>query len=52
VTTGGLVDIYNLTPEQFASMTPAQMREHHERNVAAGNARTGAPRLPMAVQKR
>ena len=52
VTTGGLVDIYNLTPEQFASMSPAQLREHHERNVAAGNAKSGAPRLPMAVQKR
>lgn len=52
VTTGGLVDIYNLTPEQFASMTPAQMREHHERIIASAQSRSGAPRLPTAVQKR
>ena len=52
VTTGGLVDIYNLTPEQFASMSPAQLREHHERALASANAKSGAPRLPMAVQKR
>jgi hypothetical protein len=52
ITTGGLVDIYNLTPEQFASMTPAEMRAHHEKNISAAGARSGAPRLPATAQKR
>jgi hypothetical protein len=52
VTTGGLVDIYNLTPEQFASFSPAQLREHHERIVSSAQSKSGAPRLPAAVQKR
>jgi hypothetical protein len=52
VTTGGLVDIYNLTPEQFATYTPQQLREHHETNVAAAQSRAGAPPVPKAGGKR
>ena len=51
VTTGGLVDIYTMTPEQFASMSPQQMREHHEKNLAAAQSRAGGPRLPRMLQK-
>lgn len=52
ITTGGLVDIYTLTPEQFAAYTPQQLREHHERNVSAANSRHGAPPIPKQMQKR
>jgi len=52
VTTGGHVDIYTLTPEQFNALSPQQIREHHERNVAAAHARTMAPPLPKVMQKR
>lgn len=52
ITTGGLVDVYTLTPEQFAAMTPQQIREHHEKAVTAAQTRIGAPPIPKAAQRR
>ena len=52
ITTGGLVDIFNLTPEQFATFTPLQLREQHEKNVASARSRAGAPPPPRMGPKR
>jgi hypothetical protein len=52
LTQNGLVDIYRVTPEQFTQLTPQQIKEHHERAVAAGNAQAGAPPLPKVLQRK
>jgi hypothetical protein len=43
---GGLVNIYELTPEQFATLSPQDLRTHHERILSAANSRKGAPPVP------
>lgn len=44
---GGLTNIYELTPEQFAQLSPQDLRTHHERILAAANSRKGAPPVPQ-----
>jgi hypothetical protein len=51
ITTNGLTNIYELTPEQFARYTPAQLRAHHESNVAAAVTSTGAPPIRRPPRK-
>jgi hypothetical protein len=51
ISTGGLVDIYRVTPELFATFTPAQIREHHEKAVQAAQAGAGAPPLPRVLKR-
>ena len=48
----GLVDIYRLTPEQFAQLTPQQIVEHHKRAVEVARKQSGAVPLPAALRDR
>jgi hypothetical protein len=53
IVNGGMIDLYGgITPEQFAAYTPQQIREIHEKNVAAANSRVGAPPVPQPRAKR
>lgn len=47
LTSGGLVDIYSMSDEQFRAMTPAAIRQAHESNIAAATHRSGAPPVPQ-----
>jgi hypothetical protein len=49
---GGMVDIFNLSAEQIDQLGPAGLREHHEKNLAVGSQRAGAPPRPRVLQKR
>ena len=52
ITSDGLTNIYAMTPEQFAATPATKLRELHEQNVAAANARNGAPPVPRPSAKR
>jgi hypothetical protein len=52
MTSGGMVDIFNLSAEQIDQLGPAGLREHHEKNLAVGSQRAGAPPRPRVLQKR
>lgn len=46
ITSDGLTNIYSMTPEQFAATPATRLKELHEQNVAAAQARSGAPPIP------
>ena len=43
---GGLVDIWNLTPEQVSTMPREELRGHFEKILSSNNARIGTPPRP------
>lgn len=52
VTSGGVVDLYRMTADQYAQLAPGQARQIHEQLVAQANAQRGAPPLPRSIQTR
>jgi hypothetical protein len=44
--TGGLMDIYQMSPDKLAQLPPGKMREIHERNLRIVNQGIGAPPPP------
>lgn len=49
---GGLVDIFKLTPAEIDSLGPTGIRELHERALTAAKQQSGAPPLPRQVQSK
>lgn len=45
-TSGGLVDIFNLSMDQVIQLGPQGLRQHHEKNLEAARMRDGAPPIP------
>lgn len=52
LTSGGLVDIFNLTLDQVVHLGPEGLRKHHEENLAAARSRDGAPPIPRMSKRR
>lgn len=46
LTSGGLVDIFNLPLDKVIALGPEGLRKHHEENLAAARSRDGAPPIP------
>jgi hypothetical protein len=52
ITSGGVVDIFNLSVAQLDQIGPAGLRAEYEKIVAVGNARAGAPPVPKVLQRK
>jgi len=52
MTSGGMIDIFNLSAEQLDQLGPAGLREAYEKNIAIGNQRAGAPPRPRVLQRK
>lgn len=51
-TQGGLVDIWNMIPDQLNQLGPAGLREEFEKHLAVHNRRAGAPPLPKVSTRK
>jgi hypothetical protein len=51
LTSGGLVDIWNLSPAQIDQLGPSVLREHFEKALNVGNQRMGAPPKPRIPKR-
>jgi len=51
ITSGGLVDIWNLTPQQLTDLGPSGLRAEFEKIQAAGSRAAGAPPRPKTPQR-
>lgn len=48
ITSGGLVDIWNLTPQQLSDIGPQGLRVEFEKHLSAGERMSGRPTRPKA----
>ncbi len=51
VTSGGLVDIWNLSPDELSNLGPAGLRTEFEKLTNAANRLAGAPPRPKVTQR-
>jgi hypothetical protein len=52
LTSAGLVDIWNLSPQQLDAMGPQGLREHFEKALQIGHQMSGAPPKPKPGQRK
>lgn len=52
MTSGGLVDIWKLTPQQLDQLGPSGVRREFEKHLSEGARLSGAPPVPRAAQKK
>lgn len=52
LTSGGLVDLFHLSPAQLDQLGPSGVREAFEKALEAGNQRSGAPPRPRIGERR
>ncbi len=52
MTSSGLVDNFNLSPQQFDQLGPAGLRTHFEKILSVGHQMQGAPRQPQMTPRK